>query len=106
VAGLGDIAAMKIIAISQRGKKRDFVDLYFILQRVPILKITQVLIGRYGKERINPVHIGKSLVYFNDAEDDPDPEFCAGVKIKWPDVKKFFKAQVRQIVLDIHGAVE
>jgi len=30
IASLLDIALMKLIAISQRGKKRDFVDLYFI----------------------------------------------------------------------------
>ena len=28
-----DIAAMKIVAISQRGRKRDFVDLYYLVKK-------------------------------------------------------------------------
>ncbi len=103
VAGLADLAAMKLIAISQRGKKRDFVDLYFILQKVPSLKVANVLVSRYGREKINPLHIGKSLVYFADAEGDPEPEFLPPCKVSWTIVKKFFKSHVRQIVLDIEA---
>ncbi|HOV51284.1 MAG TPA: hypothetical protein PLZ61_08145, partial [Candidatus Cryosericum sp.] len=35
VAGVLDIASMKLIAILQRGAKRDFVDLWAALQHVP-----------------------------------------------------------------------
>jgi len=106
VAGLLDIAAMKFIAIGQKGKKRDFVDLYFILQDVPCSKVGLVLRKRYGRERVNPVHVGKSLVYFQDADVDPDPEYCEGVRTDWPTVKRFFQTHVRQIVLDLEQALE
>lgn len=33
IADIEDIAAMKIAAISARGRKRDFIDLYFILSQ-------------------------------------------------------------------------
>lgn len=106
IAGILDIAAMKLIAISQRGKKRDFVDLYFILKDVPLPKIASVLVERYGKDRINPVIFGKSLTFFDDAEGDPDPQYCGSAKTTWPLVKKYFKSHFRQIVLDIQSALD
>lgn len=106
VASLLDIAAMKAIAISQRGKKRDFVDLYFILQNIPFFKIAGCVVKRYGRNRINPAHTGKSLVYFNDADGDPEPEYLYKTKPAWPAIKKFFKSQVRQMTLDLENASE
>lgn len=104
LAGIRDIAAMKLLAISQRGAKRDFIDLYFILQEIPFHKVAEALINRYGKHRINPVHIGKSLVYFFDAEPDPDPEYLEGYEVDWEEVKAFFKGHVKQFVLDLEEA--
>lgn len=101
VAGILDIASMKVIAISQRGTKRDFIDLYVILQEVPFHKIAEHMINRFGKERINPLHIGKSLVYFSDAESNPEPEYVKGKEIKWDKIKKFFKGHAKQFVLDL-----
>jgi hypothetical protein len=106
IAGILDIAAMKLIAISQRGTKRDFIDLYFIMQGVPFHRIAAHSVHRFGKERISPVHIGKSLVYFTDAESHPDPAFLKGREVEWATVKKFFRQHVKQMVLDLHTAVE
>jgi predicted nucleotidyltransferase component of viral defense system len=106
IAGLLDIAAMKVIAINQRGTKRDFIDLYFILQTVPFHTIAEHMVKRFGKERISPVHIGKSLVYFSDAESNPEPDFLMGKAVRWEAVKKFFRQHVRQIVLDLDSAVK
>jgi hypothetical protein len=33
------------------------------------------MMKRFGHERINLLHIGKCLVFFDDAEEDPDPNF-------------------------------
>jgi len=105
VAGILDIASMKVIDISQRGARRDFVDLYFVLLDTPFWKIAGNMVKRYGAKRINPVNIGKSLVYFNDAEGDPDPQYRGDVRPDWESIKKFFKSRVRQIVLDIEETV-
>lgn len=104
VAGVIDIASMKIIAASQRGAKRDFFDLYFILQDVPFRKIAENMINRFGNDRLNPVHIGKSLVFFNDADTDPDPRMLGNDNPSWEGVKNFFIKNVRQMVLDMEGA--
>ena len=104
IAGMIDIASMKIIAISQRGAKRDFVDLFAVMQSVPFWKIAGNMIERFGKDRVNPVHIGKSLVYFNDADIDPNPRYLGSKKPDWKSVKKFFKKNVQQMVLDLNQA--
>jgi hypothetical protein len=105
IAGILDIAAMKVIAIGQRGTKRDFVDLYYVLQEIPFHKIAGHMILRFGKARINPVHTGKSLVYFPDAESNPDPEYRKGKETDWERIKQFFKLHVKQFVLDIGSAM-
>jgi hypothetical protein len=101
LAGIPDIASMKVIAISQRGTKRDFVDLFVILQEMPFHKISDHMTRRFGKERINAVHIGKSLVYFSDADSDPEPAYIKGREIEWEEIRKFFKGHVKQFVLDM-----
>jgi predicted nucleotidyltransferase component of viral defense system len=103
-SGILDVAAMKVIAIGQRGAKRDFVDLYFILQNVPFWKIAENMVERFGTERINPVHIGKSLVYFNDADTDPEPKYIVRKVISWETIRIFFKKNVKQMVIDLQKA--
>ena len=104
VAGVLDIAAMKIIAISQRGTKRDFVDMYFILQTVPFHKAAEHMVQRFGKERVNPIVIGKALVYFSDADSNPEPEYI-GEAVKWETIKTFFRQHAKQCVLDLKTAL-
>ncbi len=105
IASVFDIAAMKLIAVSQRGTKRDFVDLYFILQTTPFYKIANHMVKRFGKERVNPIHIGKALMYFSDADYNPDPVYM-GNKLKWEAIKKFFKQYCKQFVLDMNTALK
>jgi hypothetical protein len=106
VAGILDISAMKVIAISQRGLKRDFVDLYFILREKPFHHIAEHMVKRFGPERVPPLHIGKSLVYFADADGNPEPAYIKEKAVKWVEVKKFFQQHVKQFVLDLDVAVK
>jgi predicted nucleotidyltransferase component of viral defense system len=106
LAGILDIASMKIIAVNQRGTKRDFVDLFVILQDIPFYKIAEHMNRRFGKERINPVHIGKSMVYFSDADSDPEPAYLKNRSINWEKIKIFFRGHVKQFVLDIEKATK
>lgn len=106
IASLQDIAAMKLIAISQRGLKRDFVDLYSILTIMPFFKIAEHACCRYGAARINPIIIGKALAYFTDAEGEPDPAYPPKRAIAWKTVRAFFQKHVRQLVLDLEAARE
>ena len=46
LASLADISAMKINAITNRGARKDFIDLYFILKDIPIEEV----LGNYRKK--------------------------------------------------------
>ena len=88
-----DIAAMKIMAVSQRGKKRDFFDLYWLAQNG--ISLETALLGalkQYGERHHSLPHFLKSLVYFTDAEDDAMPEIF--FQADWKTVKKFFETEV------------
>lgn len=84
-----DIAVMKIIAISQRGKKRDFFDLYwYINHRESLLDVLQRVKDQYPNSQHNYHHIIKSLTYFEEAEEDPEPQIF--FDSSWEQIKKYF----------------
>lgn len=88
-----DIAVMKITAISQRGQKRDFFDLYWCAKNInPLEEIIKLLKIQYPSIAHDYHHILKALVYFEDAESDPDPEIYFDAN--WKEVKKFFVTEI------------
>ena len=98
IAAIGDIALMKLIAISGRGSRKDFADLYMILQDEPTLEAYfDMLPNKYGRSRVNTYHILKSLTYFDDAESEPMPQML--VPFDWNECKAFFVREARAIVL-------
>ena len=98
VADPREIALMKLVAIANRGSKKDFVDLYTILRDGPILQDYMAwLPEKYGSERINTYHILKSLMYFDDAEEEPLPEMLE--PFRWEECKAFFVREAHAMVL-------
>jgi len=95
IASLEDIAAMKIAAISDRGTKRDFIDIYYILQKLSLEKILQLYNKKYKNLASNQVHILKSLTYFDDAESNKVPQMLK--QASWSKVKKFLITEVNQL---------
>lgn len=84
-----DIAIMKIIAVSQRGKKRDFFDLYWYLtNRESLIELLKRLDVQYPNSSHNYHHIIKSLTYFEEAEEDPNPQIFFDAN--WKQVKEYF----------------
>ncbi len=97
-----DIAVMKITTISQRGKKRDFFDLYWCAKNIePLEDLIKKLKTQYPSVAHNYHHILKSLVYFEDAESDPAPEIY--FKVSWREVKDFFKKEIPRIMAEVIG---
>lgn len=97
VAGIKDLAAMKLDVIASRGKKRDFVDLYAIAQTgVTMQEVWQWFQKKYATLSYNQMHILKSLTYFEDADQDPDPVYLK--KIAWPTVQSFFLQESRKLI--------
>lgn len=92
-----DIAVMKITAISQRGRKRDFFDLYWCAKNLePLEKTIKRLKVQYPSVAHDYHHILKSLVYFEDAESDPEPQIF--FKASWKEVKSFFRKEIPEVM--------
>ena len=84
-----DIAAMKILAISHRGSKKDFVDLFVLLKIYSLTDLLEFFNKKYKDYNYNTLHILKSLLYFTDADLDPEPMYINA--IAWSEVKKTIK---------------
>ncbi len=98
VADIRDIALMKLTAISSRGTRRDFIDLFEILRGGPTLQECFAALPRkYSSSRINTYHILKSLTFFEDAEKEPMPAMLK--PFNWKECKAFFVREARAVVL-------
>ncbi|MBD3280559.1 hypothetical protein GF389_03485 [Candidatus Dojkabacteria bacterium] len=98
IASIEDIAAMKIEAISGRGLKRDYFDIFSICQLGgwDLSKIVNLNQKKYERNGSNMAHILKSLVYFGDAESFS--ERAEEVEESWREVKRFFEIETRRLV--------
>lgn len=104
VASIDDLIAMKVEAISQRGRKRDFVDLYFMMKNrnISIFDVMLQYCEKYKDFNLNLVHTLKSFNYFEDAETDQLPEMK--VPAKWQDVRNYFESQKYDIVRSLENS--
>lgn len=66
MAGLRDIAAMKLNAVTNRGARRDFWDLASLLDRFPLSSMIEFYSQKYPAG--NRWSVIKSLCYFADAD--------------------------------------
>lgn len=91
VAAIEEIGAMKLAAIMARGSRKDYVDLYFILQQTPLERLFEVAAVKYARVRTFAVSAVRALTYFADAEATPMPEMIQ--RASWPAVKRFLEQQ-------------
>jgi predicted nucleotidyltransferase component of viral defense system len=104
LASIIDIAAMKTVAIVQRGTAKDFVDLRAIIEAtgISLEKLIAITLSKYGTEGNYSYHIKRGLVFFDDAEKGlkdivmlKDLSFQSPIsQLEWEEVKRFFKALV------------
>lgn len=85
-----DIAAMKINAIEGRGTKKDFIDMYFLLQHYSLKDILSFYQKKYPENSIFRALM--SLSYFDDAEQQLMPKMFSS--IGWKDMKSYILDQV------------
>ena len=89
IASILDIAIMKIVAIGGRGAKKDFFDLYQIMNRcnISLNDLANGLIQKCGTN-VNYANIVMGLSYFEDAEQEILPKTF--VEYNWDEIKRFF----------------
>ena len=93
LAGIKDIAAMKIAAVVGRGTKKDFIDIYFLLRQYSLQEILQLYMQKYPDGSLFIAM--KSLTYFEDAEPEPMPVMFENVN--WEDVKVRIRQEVTKL---------
>src|SRR3989344_5823217 len=83
-----DIAAMKILAISQRGKRRDFIEISFLIKEFGIKQVFEFTKEKYPAFN---AYVGlQGLIYFQDADNDSgESRFTMLKKANWKEIKKY-----------------
>lgn len=71
MASLDDIACMKLSAIASRGARKDFLDLHFLITHFRSLS-DYLRLYRQKYQQRDLGHVLRSLVYFADAEREPE----------------------------------
>ena len=87
LASIRDIAAMKLNAIANRGSKKDFWDIAVLLDRWTLDDVMSWYRIRYP--HMDDWQVVRSLTYFDDAEEEPDPVSLTA--LTWLDVKEFIQ---------------
>lgn len=94
MAHIDDIIAMKLSAITGRGSKKDFIDLFFLLQHCSF----ENMLGLYSRKFPDGsiFLVLKSLSYFVDAEKDLMPAMLK--PLSWEQVKKHIKFETDKYI--------
>lgn len=95
VASVDEIGAMKLAAIMGRGTRKDFIDLYFILQRISLEALFEVAAVKYVKVNSFAVSATRAMTYFEDAEALPMPNVLT--RVNWSKIKKFLNAKALEV---------
>ena len=95
LAGIKDIAAMKVNAITNRGTRKDFVDMARLLVDHPIEDIFAWYCKKYPAA--NPALAIRSMSYFVDAETMPMPRML--IPFDWEEAKDRIRAAVRRLAM-------
>ena len=84
IASVEDIAAMKLNSTMNRGSKKDFFDIFELLDHFSLQEIISFHLTKYDFN--SQLTLLKSLVYFEDAEKEPNP--VSTKSVNWDSVKK------------------
>ncbi|MBM4394554.1 MAG: nucleotidyl transferase AbiEii/AbiGii toxin family protein [Deltaproteobacteria bacterium] len=99
VAGLRDLAAMKLAAVARRGTRRDFWDLFAMVSSgLGLGTAASAYASRYGLSEPDLYHVARALTWFADAE--ADPVLPAGLTPEvWQRIRAFFEAEAPRLLL-------
>lgn len=94
LASLDDLACMKLAAVTQRGAKKDFVDVYALGRRHrPLAEMLRLYQKKYSVADIG--HVLYGLVYFEEADSERMPRLLWDAN--WRTIKRTIQAWVREV---------
>ena len=85
-----DISAMKLWAIQNRATNKDYIDLYYILQKYSLEEIIEAFFKKFWKI-VNENYLKKSLVYFDDIIEE---DLILHKNISFEEVKDFLRKKI------------
>ena len=93
-----DIVAEKFKTIAQRGSKKDFFDIFAAIKpnRLTIEEAVSIFKKRFGHTDLNIYHVLRSLVYFEDADDEPNQSIVKDHAFSWEEVKSLFVGNIKE----------
>jgi len=95
VASLLDLALMKLGAITSRGSRRDYADLYLASRRLPLAEMLERSPEKFGHVRDFPLQALKGLADLGVAGEEPLPSFEP--PLDWREVERFVAGEVRDL---------
>ncbi len=84
-----DIAAMKLAAVMDRGKKRDFVDLFVLTKHgISVDMMLELYDQKFQALDNNLFSLLRALNYFDEAETTDMPQML--ISLEWEKIKEYF----------------
>jgi hypothetical protein len=98
VAGLRDLAAMKLAAIARRGLRRDFWDLKAIADAgLSLREAADAYVAKFRLAESDLYHVLRALTYFADAESNP--VYPQGLTRRgWERIKQYFEEEAPKLL--------
>ncbi len=96
MASVEDICGMKFEAIKNRGLKKDFYDLYFLLKEFSIKDMLKFHASKYPGT--NQFQMLMSLRYFDDADKSESPVLLKDKNVSWQNVKKVIEDALKSVM--------
>lgn len=95
IASMEDIACMKLSAITSRASNKDYIDLYYILQKISFKDILEKVSQKLPDLDISLIL--KSIVYFDDIGEEPII-FKNNNFVDMSEVKKSLEERVKSVM--------
>ena len=95
LASMDDIVPMKLSAAANRGRKKDFIDIAFLLDQYTLGEMFALYQRKFSVTEISNALRG--LTYFDTAELDPMPRMFDD--LTWDDAKSRIESAVREFVI-------
>lgn len=101
LASIEDIAAMKLIAVSHRPAKRDYLDIFFLLQKFTLDDMFSYVSKKYPN--FNPYFALRALTYFEDIKEELEQRAIKIVSpnFSWEEAKEKIFAEVKKYQLSM-----
>jgi hypothetical protein len=98
VASALDVACMKLVAIGQRGLRRDFIDLRCLLDllRLDVWTLWQHTQRKFSLRDDSVYWLARGLAYFEDAETEAEPKLRRA--LPWNEVRTYFQRQSKALL--------